>query len=80
MKKIHTDVTSLYPYINKYCRYPIGTLKILLSDDLSNRNVFNIDFQFLTDTKYSWPLIDRAFKMAGNSAYHSTQNFKDKIK
>jgi len=40
---LYKDVTSLYPYINKYGRYPVGIPKILLGKDLDKRNVFNID-------------------------------------
>lgn len=42
-KIFYSDVTSLYPYINKYKKYPIGVPNILLGPDLDNRNVFNID-------------------------------------
>ena len=42
-KIFYYDVTSLYPYINKYGRYPIGTPKILLGKELENRTVFDID-------------------------------------
>lgn len=42
-KKFYYDVTSLYPFINKYGRYPIGKPKILLGKDLENRTVFDID-------------------------------------
>ncbi|XP_031635355.1 uncharacterized protein LOC116348474 [Contarinia nasturtii] len=43
-EKIHYyDVTSLYPYINKYCEYPVGIPTVLLGDKLKNRNVFNIN-------------------------------------
>lgn len=42
-KILYSDVTSLYPYVNKYGRYPIGTPKILLGNELNYRNVFNID-------------------------------------
>lgn len=43
-EKIHYyDVTSLYPFINKYCEYPVGTPSLLLGDKLQNRDVFNIN-------------------------------------
>lgn len=42
-KILYYDVTSLYPFINKYGRYPVGTPKILLGKDLHNRTVFDID-------------------------------------
>lgn len=42
-KIFYSDVTSLYPYINNYARYPIGPPKILLDEDLNDRNVFNIE-------------------------------------
>lgn len=42
-KIYYNDVTSLYPYINKYGKYPIGEPKILLGQDLIGRTVFNID-------------------------------------
>lgn len=42
-KIYYHDVTSLYPYINKYGRYPIGEPKILLGKDLIGRTVFDID-------------------------------------
>lgn len=42
-KIFYSDVTSLYPYINKYSRYPIGVPKILVGKELDGRNVFNID-------------------------------------
>lgn len=41
--KAFFTVTSLYPYINKYSRYPIGVPKILVGSKLDDRNVFNID-------------------------------------
>lgn len=42
-KILYSDVTSLYPYINKYARYPVGVPNILLGSELDDRNVFNID-------------------------------------
>lgn len=42
-KMLYADVTSLYPYINKYGKYPNGYTKILLGNDLSNRDLFNIE-------------------------------------
>lgn len=42
-KILYYDVTSLYPYINKYKEYPIGVPKILIGGDLENRNVFDIN-------------------------------------
>lgn len=42
-KFFNSDVTSLYPYINKYKKYPIGVPNILVGSDLDGRNVFNID-------------------------------------
>lgn len=42
-KILYQDVTSLYPYINKYGRYPTGSPKILVGDDLTNRSVFDIE-------------------------------------
>lgn len=42
-KILYYDVTSLYPYINKYCAYPIGIPKILIGSDLECRTVFNIN-------------------------------------
>lgn len=42
-KILYYDVTSLYPYINKYANYPIGIPKILIGNLLENRTVFNID-------------------------------------
>lgn len=41
-KIFYYDVTSLYPYINKYKEYPIGIPKILIGRDLENRSVFDI--------------------------------------
>lgn len=37
------DVTSLYPFVNKYAEYPIGVPKILLGKDVENRTVFDIN-------------------------------------
>lgn len=42
-KIFYYDVTSLYPYINKYGNYPIGVPQILLGKELDNRSVFDID-------------------------------------
>jgi len=42
-KILYYDVTSLYPYINKYGRYPIGIPKILIGKELENRSVHDID-------------------------------------
>lgn len=43
-EKIHySDVTSLYPYVNKYFEYPIGVPVVLIGDDLIGRDVFNIN-------------------------------------
>lgn len=42
-KILYYDVTSLYPFINKYGRYPLGTPKILLGKHLNNRTVFDIE-------------------------------------
>lgn len=42
-KIFYYDVTSLYPYINKYGRYPVGTPKILVGKELENRTVHDID-------------------------------------
>lgn len=42
-KILYYDVTSLYPYINKYGRYPVGIPKILIGKEFENRSVFNID-------------------------------------
>lgn len=42
-KILYQDVTSLYPYINKYGRYPTGCPKILVGADLAQRTVFDID-------------------------------------
>lgn len=42
-KIFYYDVTSLYPYINKYGTYPIGTPKILLGKELENRTVFDLN-------------------------------------
>lgn len=42
-KILYYDVTSLYPYINKYGSYPLGTPKILLGKDLNNRTVFDVE-------------------------------------
>lgn len=42
-KIFYNDVTSLYPYINKYKKYPIGVPNILVGADLDGINVFNID-------------------------------------
>ncbi|XP_031634985.1 uncharacterized protein LOC116348215 [Contarinia nasturtii] len=40
---LYYDVTSLYPYINKYGKYPVGTPKVLVGRDLLNRTVFDIE-------------------------------------
>ncbi len=34
----YNDFTSLYPYVQKYCRYPIGQPKVITEnfDDISN--------------------------------------------
>lgn len=42
-KILYYDVTSLYPYINKYGRYPTGKPDILIGKDLENRTVFDIN-------------------------------------
>lgn len=42
-KILHQDVTSLYPYINKYGRYPTGSPRILVGADLNQRSVFDIE-------------------------------------
>lgn len=42
-KILYYDVTSLYPYINKYGKYPVGTPQILVGHDLFNRTVFDIE-------------------------------------
>lgn len=42
-KILYYDVTSLYPYINKYGKYPIGKPKILLNNDLLGRSPFDIE-------------------------------------
>lgn len=42
-KILYYDVTSLYPFVNKYKEYPVGTPKILLGNELIGRNVFNIN-------------------------------------
>ena len=42
-KIFYYDVTSLYPYINKYGNYPIGIPEILLGKELENRSVFDIN-------------------------------------
>lgn len=42
-KILYYDVTSLYPFINKYKEYPIGIPKILIGGDLENRTVFDIN-------------------------------------
>lgn len=42
-KILYQDVTSLYPYINKYGRYPTGCPKILVGSDLDQRTVFDIE-------------------------------------
>lgn len=42
-KILYYDVTSLYPYINKYSEYPTGVPKILLGKELKDRTVFNIN-------------------------------------
>lgn len=39
----YADVTSLYPYINKYGKYPIGVPNILVGKEFDGRNVFNIE-------------------------------------
>lgn len=46
-EKIHYfDVCSLYPYINKYFKYPIKHPKILLGDDLIDKTVHNTEGLF----------------------------------
>lgn len=42
-KILYYDVTSLYPFINKYGNYPVGTPSILLGKELENRSVFDIN-------------------------------------
>lgn len=42
-KILYFDVTSLYPYINKYGCYPVGVSEILLRRELENRSVFDIN-------------------------------------
>lgn len=42
-KILYYDVTSLYPYVNKYCEYPIGVPKVLIGNELKSRTVFNIN-------------------------------------
>lgn len=42
-KNLYSDVTSLYPYVNKYKKTPIGVPNILVGEDLKDRNVFNIE-------------------------------------
>lgn len=46
-EKIHYyDVCSLYPYINKYFKYPVGHPEILLGDNLRGVNVYNTEGLF----------------------------------
>lgn len=46
-EKIHYyDVCSLYPYINKYFKYPVGHPEILLNDKLQGVTVFNTEGLF----------------------------------
>lgn len=42
-KIFYYDVTSLYPFINKYSEYPVGIPKILIGNTLLGRDVFNIN-------------------------------------
>lgn len=42
-KILYYDVTSLYPYINKYGSYPVGLPQILLGKELDNRTVFDVN-------------------------------------
>lgn len=40
---LYYDVTSLYPYVNKYKDYPAGVPEILIGKELIDRTVYNIN-------------------------------------
>lgn len=42
-KILYYDVTSLYPFINKYSKYPIGVPRVLIGKSLEGRSVFDIN-------------------------------------